>query len=247
MVRRRRSMGQRRASPRLSGADLVGGDAVDLARAEAVDAVSAPPPADASERSLIIACGALAREILALKSALGPSGDRLSLRCLPAALHNRPDLIAPRLEAALRRARAEGWGGLFVGYAECGAGPELDAVCAAAGAERIAGAHCYAFYDGVAAFEARREEEIGAFYLTDFLARHFDSLVWRGLGLDRAPELRDAYFAHYDRLVWLAQTDDADLAARAAEAAARLGLRLERRAVGYGELAGFVARAAEAR
>lgn len=208
----------------------------------------APEPdgfaADRAGRSLIIACGALAREILALRRALGPAGETLALRCLPATLHNRPEQIPPRLAAALKRAKAEGWGRLFVGYAECGAGPALDAVCAEAGAERIAGPHCYAFFEGLAAFEARREDEIGAFYLTDFLARHFDALVWRGLGLDRAPELSALYFAHYDRVVLLAQTDDAALEAAGRAAAERLALRFERRLVGYGELAGFVRRAA---
>ena len=116
--------------------------------------------------------------------------------------------------------------------------------CVEEGVERIAGPHCYSFFDGNAVFTARAEQEIDAFYLTDFLTRHFDALVWRGMGLDRDPGLRDVYFAHYRQLIYLAQTDDPSLDAAAQEAADRLGLRYERRFTGYGELAGFVAAAA---
>jgi hypothetical protein len=110
--------------------------------------------------------------------------------------------------------------------------------------ERIPGPHCYAFFDGVDAFAARAEVEIGAFYLTDFLARHFEALVWRGLGLDRHPELIEMMFGHYDRLVYLAQTDDRSLDQAALRAALALGLRFERRFTGYGDLAATLARAA---
>ena len=189
-------------------------------------------------KTLLIACGALAREILAVTAANG--WDHLDLQCLPALLHNRPQEIPERVREKVRAGRAAGYAEIRVVYADCGTGGLLDKVCAEEGVERIAGPHCYSFFDGQEAFAARAEEEIGAFYLTDFLVRQFDALVWRGLGLDRHPDLRDMYFGNYDRVVYLAQTQDAGLDAAAAAAAQRLGLRLEKRFTGYGELSGFV-------
>ncbi|WGH78182.1 DUF1638 domain-containing protein [Jannaschia ovalis] len=189
-------------------------------------------------RVLVIACGALAHEILAIRDANGL--DHLDLHCLPAILHNHPDRIAPAVDAALS-ARARGYDRVFLAYADCGTGGALAELCARHGIEMIAGPHCYAFFEGVAAFAAR--DEIDAFYLTDFLARQFDAFVTRPLGLDRHPELRDSYFGHYRKLVYLAQTDDPDLTARAEAAAAALDLAFERRATGYGDLPGALARA----
>lgn len=189
----------------------------------------------AGETTLIIACGALAREILAVIRA--NTLDGLSLTCLPALLHNRPEKIAPAVREKIAAARAAGITRIFVAYAECGTGGALDRVCAEEGVSRIEGPHCYAFFDGLEAFERRAEEEIGAFFLTDFLARQFETLVWRGMGLDRHPELRDMYFAHYDRVVYLAQTEDPALTEAAQAAADRLGLAFERRFTGYGGLA----------
>jgi hypothetical protein len=202
-----------------------------------------PPPAGpAPERVMLIACGALAREILALRALNG--WDHVDLECLPAKLHNAPEKIADAVRVRARAARARGYGRIFVVYADCGTGGRLDAVCVEEGIERVPGPHCYAFFDGVDAFADRAGDEIGAFYLTDFLARQFDALVWRGLGLDRHPELRDMLFAHYDRVVYLAQTDDAALDVKAEEAAQRLGLAYERRFTGYGDLAPALASAA---
>lgn len=192
--------------------------------------------------TVLIACGALAREILAIIDINGLSG--LSLECLPAKLHNRPDLITQSVRAKIHAARERGAKRIFVVYADCGTGGHLDAMCAEEGVERIAGPHCYAFFDGRDAFAARAEEEIGAFYLTDFLARQFDTLIWKGMGIEAHPELRDMYFAHYDRVVHLAQTDDPQLDARARAAADRLGLAYVRRPTGYGELADFITHAA---
>ena len=135
---------------------------------------------------------------------------------------------------------------IYVLYADCGTGGDLDRVLAAEGnVDRIRGPHCYAFYAGQGVFAALAEEEIGTFYLTDFLARQFDTLVWEGLGLDRHPELLPLYFGNYRRLVYLAQNDDAELTKVAESAAARLGLAFERRYTGYGELDGFVNAAAQ--
>lgn len=194
-------------------------------------------------RVLLIACGALAREILALKAANG--WDHLDLQCLPALLHNRPERIPAAVEAAVEAARGR-YGRIFVVYADCGTGGRLAAVCARLGVEMVAGPHCYAMFDGLAAFAGRAEAEMGAFYLTDFLVRQFETLVIRPLGLDRHPELRDLYFGNYDRLVHLAQTEDAALDAAARAAARRLGLRHERRFTGYGDLAPALARLAPA-
>lgn len=180
---------------------------------------------------LVVACGALAREIVALRDLNG--WDHLDLRCLPAILHNHPERIVPAVERAVAEA---GGRRVFVAYADCGTGGMLEAACARLGVDMIRGPHCYAFFEGVEAF-ARRGEAT-AFYLTDFLARQFDAFVWEPLGLDRHPELRESYFGNYETLVFLAQTEDEALTSRAREAARRLGLRFERRFTGYGELAG---------
>ena len=195
-------------------------------------------PRPGADRVLLIACGALAREILALIHLNG--WDHLALRCLPAILHNRPERIPEAVEAAVLEHR-DAYERVFVVYADCGTGGRLRAVCDRLGVEMVSGPHCYAFYEGVETFAAR--DEMTAFYLTDFLVRQFDAFVWRPLGLDRHPELRDAYFGHYATLVHQAQTDDPALEAMARAHAARLGLRFERRMTGYGDLASALARA----
>lgn len=190
-------------------------------------------PAPSPGRVLLIACGALAREILALKAANG--WTHLELTCLPANLHLHPDRIPDAVEAAVNKHRAD-YDEIFVVYADCGTGGLLRERCDALGVEMVPGAHCYAFYEGLDAFAAKADEEFTAFYLTDFLVRQFDAFVWRPMGLDRHPELRDMYFGNYDRLIYQAQTDDPALDALAREAAERLGLRYERRFTGYGDL-----------
>ncbi len=190
-------------------------------------------------RVLVIACGALAREVLAIRDANGL--HHLDLQCLPAILHNRPERIAPAVEAAVMAAR-ERYAEMFVAYADCGTGGELRRVCERLGVPMIEGPHCYSFFEGNAAFAARGE--VTSFYLTDFLARQFDAFVWRPLGLDRHPDLRELYFGNYERLVYLAQTDDPALTARAEGCARRLGLAFERRLTGYGDLSGALPRVA---
>ena len=189
-------------------------------------------PARGTGRVLILACGALAREILDLRALNG--WDHLDLHCLPAILHNHPERIAARVEAAVTELR-DRYDRVFVAYADCGTGGALAATCDRLGVEMIAGPHCYSFFEGNAAFAGR--DEIAAFYLTEFLARQFDAFVWRPLGLDRHPELRDMYFGNYTTLVYQAQTDDPALTALARSHAERLGLRFERRFTGYGDLA----------
>jgi len=193
-----------------------------------------------SEGLLVIACGALAREIVALKRLNGWS--ELEVECLPPELHNRPEQIPAAVEGAIRAARAR-HKRIFVAYADCGTGGLLDALLEKEGVQRLPGAHCYEFYAGALAFAALAEEQPGTFYLTDFLVRHFERLVIEGLGIDRHPELRDEYFRNYQRLVYLAQSRSAELSAAARAAATRLGLAYEERYTGFGELEGSLARA----
>lgn len=191
------------------------------------------PPAHAG-RILLIACGALAHEIVALKAANGWS--HLDLQCLPAKLHLWPDRIIPAVEAAVEAAQGA-YDRVFVVYADCGTGGLLRAACDRLGVEMVEGPHCYAFFEGNAVFAERAETEFDAFYLTDFLVRQFDAFVWRPMGLDRHPELRDMYFGNYRKLVYQAQVNDPALDAKAQDCAARLGLEYERRFTGYGDLA----------
>lgn len=193
----------------------------------------------AAGRTLVIACGALARELVDVKrlSRL----DHLDITCLPAILHNRPEQIAPAVRRKIRSARAR-YRDILCAYGDCGTGGALDRVLAEEGVERLPGAHCYAFYAGLDAFEAIMEEEIGSFFLTDYLARHFDRLVWKGLGLDRFPQLRDDYFGHYRRIVHLVQVEDGAVAAKARAAAERLALPLETRFTGHGLMTPFLER-----
>jgi len=188
-------------------------------------------------RTLVIACGALARELVAVKAA--SRLDHLDIACLPAILHNRPERIAPEVRRKIRAARGR-YDDILCLYGDCGTGGALDAMLAEEGVERIPGAHCYAFYAGIEDFDAMMEEEIGTFFLTDYLARHFDRLVWKGLGLDLHPELRDAYFQHYRRVVHLAQADDPSVAAKAEAAARRLALPLATRRTGLGLMGPFL-------
>ncbi len=185
------------------------------------------------EPILIVACGALAREIDALRRRWG--WNHLHLKCLPAELHNRPAEIPERLRRTIRRYRTD-YDAIFVAYADCGTAGGIDRVLAEEGAERLEGAHCYEFFAGRERFAELAMEEPGTFYLTDFLARHFDRFVIRPLGLDRHPELRDAYFGNYRKLVYLSQTQDARLLESARRAAAKLELDFEHLHSGYGEL-----------
>jgi hypothetical protein len=182
---------------------------------------------------LLLACGALAREILALKAANG--WDHMDLMCLPANLHLWPERIPDAVEKAVR-AHRDRYTEIFVVYADCGTGGLLQARCAALGVEMVAGPHCYAFFEGVEAFAEKAEDEITAFYLTDFLVRQFDAFVWKPMGFDRHPELIPMMFGNYTKLIYQAQTEDPALDAKARDCAARLGLGYERRFTGYGDL-----------
>lgn len=187
----------------------------------------------ARQNVLLIACGALAREILDLKRRNG--WDHLALTCLPAILHVHPERITQAVEDAVARHRND-FDHIFVVYADCGTGGLLEQACERLGVEMVKGPHCYSFFEGNDRFAQHGDEEATAFYLTDFLARQFDAFVWKPLGLDRHPQLRDMYFGNYTKLVYQAQTDDPELTKRAKECADRMGLAFERRFTGYGDL-----------
>ena len=192
---------------------------------------------------LVLACGAVAREVLAVIAMNG--WEHVTVRCLPARLHSTPQHIPAAVDAKLTALQGR-YARVFVAYADCGTGGALDPVLERHGVERLPGAHCYGFLAGNDVWDAIHEDDPATFYLTDFLARHFDALVWRGLGLDRHPQLLPDLFGNYRRLVYLAQTDDRDLLARARAAADRLGLRFEHVRTGYGELLPSLTRFAEA-
>jgi len=182
---------------------------------------------------LIIACGALAHEITALIEI--NRWQHVSVQCLPAELHNRPGEIPGAVQAKLSEAGKQ-YDQVFMAYADCGTGGMLDRLLETEGIERLPGAHCYEFFAGEDRFAQLHEREPGTFYLTDFLARHFDRLVIQGLGLDRYPDLYEQYFENYRRLVYLSQGDSADLLERARSAAAQLRLEFEHVVTGYGQL-----------
>lgn len=192
-----------------------------------------------ANRPLVLACGALVRE---LRSVLARDGlaDSVDVEYLPAPLHNRPERIVPAIEARLAGEPIDRR--VFLGYGDCGTGGALDRFIESTPRDitRLPGAHCYEFLAGIDAFAALHEAEIATFYLTDFLARHFDALVWQGLGLDRHPELLGLYFGNYRRVVLLTQTGHADVVAAAERAARRLVLDLAVEPTGLEPLADAV-------
>ena len=194
---------------------------------------TARDPAAQSSPILIIACGALAQEIVQLQALNG--WNHLHLKCLDAELHNRPHLIAGKLREKIAQHRNE-YNNIFVAYADCGSGGEIDRVLEDENIERLPGAHCYSFFAGEQRFKEISEQELGSFYLTDFLAKHFQRLVIKGLKLDQHPELRDQYFGNYTRVVYLSQEDNPSVRSLAKNAALFLGLDFEHEHCGYGDL-----------
>ena len=196
--------------------------------------MSLAKPATSVEPVRVIACGAIAREIVAVCEANGL--DHVDLTCLPAIWHNTPGRIAPAMREKIAQARAEGVTRIFIGYAECGTRGEIDRICREEGLERIEGPHCYAFYTGTEKFLRESGDEVTTFYLTDLIARQFEAFIVEPLKLDRHPELIAMMFGNYTKLVYLAQSDDPALDAKARRAASFLGLDYERRFTGYGDL-----------
>jgi hypothetical protein len=195
----------------------------------------------ASARVLLIACGALAREIIDLIER--NNWTAFDIECLPAKWHNTPQFIVPAMREKIFAAKSR-YEKIFVLYGDCGTGGQLDALLQEQGVERLDGPHCYAFYTGNPAFAAKADDDMTVFYLTDYIARQFDKLIWEGLGLDRHPELLSDYFQHYTKVVYLAQTKDIELERKAEAAAQKLGLAYEYRFTGYGELATEMAKRA---
>ena len=184
-------------------------------------------------RTLIVACGALARELLQVVEANGLS--HIDVECLPASFHNTPEVI-PDAVAARVRVATDRYQRIFVGYGDCGTGGRLDAVCKELGVDRLPGDHCYEFLAGSEAFADLHAEELGTFFLTDYLVKHFDRLVVKAFWLDTHPEMLHAVFGNYRRLAYLSQIDDPDLLDRARVAADRLGLSFEHRPTGLSNL-----------
>ncbi len=184
-------------------------------------------------RVLILACGALATEIRDI--ARLHELENVTLECLPGILHNRPTEIPDAVRARLDRARGH-YERILLGYADCGTAGELADIAAREGIEMLPGAHCYQFFAGHDVFERMHDDDPTAFYLTDYLVKHFDRIILDGLGIDAHPELRDLYFGNYTKMVHLAQTDDPDLDAGAVRCAERLGLAFERVTTTYGDL-----------
>jgi len=189
-----------------------------------------------TNKTLILACGALAKEIVFLKNRLGAAGEAIDLQCLPADYHNRPGKIVPGLKAVMDE-RGKDYDTMLIGYGDCGTGGLLDGfIRQYDNVHRLPGAHCYEFFAGTPLFEATMEEELGTFFLTDYLARHFDRIIIKGMGLDRYPDLYDSYFGNYKKLVYFSQIEDEALIAMAREAAEKLNLEFVYRHVGYGAL-----------
>lgn len=193
-------------------------------------------------KTLVLACGALAKEILFLQEQTKAEFD---LQCLPASYHNFPDKIVPGLDKELSHTY-DAYDQILIGYGDCGTGGGLDRFLKDyPKARRLPGAHCYAFFAGLSEFDDMMEEELGSFFLTDYLVRHFQTLVVKGFGIDRYPNLKDMYFKHYKRLIYLVQDPGQDLSDKAREAADFLGLDYEELQVGYGLMAGAIGSIAE--
>ncbi len=189
---------------------------------------------EAAGRVLVVSCAALASDIRAITAL--PGWDHVDFDYLPASFHNRPEKIVPALEDVLGT-RADQYSSILIGYGDCGTGGHLDRLLEHyPHASRLPGDHCYAFLTGIDEFMAEHESELGTFYLTDFLARHHEQLVFGALGLNDHPELVEAYFGHYTRLLYLAQAPTPELTEAARTCANRLNLRFEQSNVGRGLL-----------
>ena len=194
-------------------------------------------------RCLIIACGALAKEILHIRS-LNNMDEMIDIQCLPAKLHNTPQQIPALLQEKIRYYKKY-YDHIIIGFADCGTGGLLQKICREEGVEFLEGAHCYGVFTGNDAFDYMAGEELGTFYLTDYLTRHFDSLIIKGMGLEKYPEMRDILFSNYTKVVYLAQTNDNELTRKASKCAQYLKLDFKRIYTGYGELNDFIVQAKE--
>ena len=183
--------------------------------------------------ALVIACGALAKEITTLIDI--NQWSHLRVQCVPAKIHNTPEQIPDAVRSLIHKARDK-YAHIYIAFADCGTGGLLDTVIREEKVERLPGAHCYEFFAGSEAFREMSEDALGTFYLTDFLARHFDRIIIEELGIAKHPELRDMYFGNYTKLIYLAQTDNPELIQMAQDAASKLNLEYEYRRTDYGDL-----------
>lgn len=190
--------------------------------------------ADHETKIRIIACGALAREIMAVTET--NKLVNFDVTCLPALWHNSPDKITPGVKAAIDQARQDGFDKIFIAYGDCGTGGALDRLCAQENVTRIEGPHCYAFYSGLDQFAQQSDKDMRSFFLTDFLTRQFRTLIIEPYRLEDKPDMIELLFGHYQKLVYLAQTKDEQLQTDAKAAADFLGLSYEYRFTGYGAL-----------
>ncbi len=186
-------------------------------------------------KRLVLGCGALVYDLTRLIKQNHALSEKVELQCLPARWHNEPQLIAPAVEKLLSE-RAHKYKDIYIAYADCGTGGQLDSVIEKYGAKRIGGAHCYEFFAGTELFYKLNKQEVGTFYLTDYLVNNFERLVIVGLGLDKHPELFDVYFSNYKKLVYLAQTENKQWQKDACKYAKDFGFSYEYRFVGTGEL-----------
>ena len=184
-------------------------------------------------KTRIIACGMIAREVLAINKQLG---DVVDLQCLPAEYHFSPEKIAPALDVAITEAKADGFENIFIGYADCGSTGAIDKICDQHNVKRIEGPHCFAFYMGNKKFKENDGDYVTTFFITDFLARHFEAFLIKPLGLDKHPELKEVYFGNYTRALYLAQSNDLELEKQAKLGAAFLGLDYQKQYTGLGDL-----------
>ena len=183
--------------------------------------------------ALVIACGALAKEITTLIDL--NQWSKLRVQCIPAKIHNTPEKIPDAVRTLIHKARPQ-YSQIFIAFADCGTGGLLDTLIKEENVERLPGAHCYEFFAGTETFKEIADKEPGTFYLTDFLARHFDRIIIEELGIAKHPELRDMYFGNYKKLIYLAQTDNLELVQMAQDAAIKLNLEYEYRRTDYGDL-----------
>lgn len=188
-----------------------------------------------ASKRLVLGCGALAYDLVELIRQNEVLDQLIDLKCLPAKLHHTPQLIAGAVDEALAE-HAHKYADVFVAYGDCGTIGELDKVLEKYAAQRIAGEHCFEFFAGADYYREVVEEEIGSFFLTDFLVKLFDQFVIKGLGLDRYPELFDVYFEHYTQMVYVAQTKDPELEKKAKQHAEAFGMKYVYRYVGPGAL-----------
>ena len=156
---------------------------------------------------LLIACGALARELITLRDLRGWNAKILAL---PVLLHNTPEKIPAAIRQRIEDERAS-FERVLVVYGDCGTGGMLDRLLAEMDIERIEGPHCYEQHAGNDVFTQMMDEKPGTYFLTDYLVQSFDHLVIESLGLDRFPELRDMYFGNYERVVYLQQRQNPPL------------------------------------